>query len=139
MYFCWFTFKEKGRPELVPNSYAHWTFGWQFQKFCSMMVPVFIELWIWQLLLHEEYIYYAVSIIVCLYFLSFVLWCPLRFPHKSDVRFILPPCLIYVSCVCFCIVMSNTYCVVFFFVLCALCCCQFLSALSIFDCTFRIL
>jgi hypothetical protein len=26
--------------------------------------------------------------IICLYVLSSVLWCPLRFPHKSDVRFV---------------------------------------------------
>ena len=34
-------------------------------------------------------------------------------------------CLIYVICVCLRIVVSNTYYVVFFFVLCAMCC-QFL-------------
>jgi hypothetical protein len=27
----------------------------------------------------------------CLYVLSSVLWCPLRFPHKNDVRLSLPP------------------------------------------------
>jgi hypothetical protein len=27
--------------------------------------------------------------IMCLYVLSSVLWCPLRFPHKTDVRFVL--------------------------------------------------
>ena len=26
--------------------------------------------------------------IMCLYVLSSVLWCPLRFPHKNDVRFV---------------------------------------------------
>ena len=36
-------------------------------------------------------------------------------------------CLIYIICICLCIVVSNTYCVfaLFFFVLCTLCC-QFL-------------
>jgi hypothetical protein len=35
------------------------------------------------------------------------------------------PCLICVICFCLRIVVSNTYCVVFFFVLCTVCC-QFL-------------
>ena len=26
--------------------------------------------------------------VLCPYFLSFMLWCPLRFPHKSDVGFV---------------------------------------------------
>ena len=34
-------------------------------------------------------------------------------------------CLIYVICVCLCVMVSNTFCVVFFFILCSLCC-QFL-------------
>ena len=29
--------------------------------------------------------------IMCLYLLSSVLWCPLRFPHKNHVRFVLSP------------------------------------------------
>jgi hypothetical protein len=40
---------------------------------------------------------------MCLYVISSVLWCPLRFPHRHDV------------CVCLHIVVSNTYCVVFMF------------------------
>jgi len=54
--------------------------------------------------------------IMCLYVLSFVLWCPLRFPHTNDVRFFylqLFVCLTYVICICLRIVVSNTYCVVF--------------------------
>jgi hypothetical protein len=50
---------------------------------------------------------------------EFVLWCPLRFPHRNDVQFVFTSsclwegsCLIYVICVCFRIVVSNTYCVV---------------------------
>jgi hypothetical protein len=58
--------------------------------------------------------------IMCFYVLSSVLWCPLRFPHKNDVRFVFTS-----SCVCLRIVVSNTFFVVFFFVLCTLCC-QFL-------------
>ena len=64
-----------------------------------------------------------------------VLWCvviPLRFPQKHDVRFVFTyrcvydgSCLIYVTCVCLRIVVSNTYCVEFFalfiFVLCLMC------------------
>jgi hypothetical protein len=50
-------------------------------------------------------------------------------------------CLIYVICMCLFILVSNTYCVVFFvlffFVLCTLCC-QFLSIVH-FDCPIGIL
>ena len=42
--------------------------------------------------------------IMCLYVLSSVLCCWLRFPHKSNVRFV------FISS---CLVVSNTYCVVF--------------------------
>jgi len=65
--------------------------------------------------------------ITCFYVLSFVLWCSLRLPYKNDAHCSLwkGACLIYVICVCLRIVVSNTYCVVFFFVLCTLCC-QFL-------------
>jgi hypothetical protein len=59
-----------------------------------------------------------------LYILSSMLWCPLRFPHKDNVWFVFPSsclekgsCLIYIICVCLHIVVSNTYCVVFFFIL----------------------
>jgi hypothetical protein len=44
--------------------------------------------------------------IMWLYLLSSVLYCPLRFPHKNDVRFVNPQlvvgrtCIIYVICVC---------------------------------------
>ena len=67
-----------------------------------------------------------------LYVLSFVSSCPLRFHHENGVRFVFTSsclmgdlCVIYFICVYLCIVVSNTYCVVFFFVLCLLCC-QFL-------------
>ena len=69
-------------------------------------------------------------LIMCLYVLSSMLCCPLCYPHKNDGRFIFAAtclqegsCLIYVICVCLCIVVSNTYCVVFLFVfvLCTLC------------------
>jgi hypothetical protein len=62
---------------------------------------------------------------MCLYVLSSVLWCPLRFPHKHDVRFVfISSCLYgvgvgvmsYLRYMCLCIVVSNTYCVVFCFV-----------------------
>jgi hypothetical protein len=59
--------------------------------------------------------------IMCLYVLSYVLWCSLRFPYKNYIWFIFisscvheNSCLIYVTCVCVCKVVSNTYCVVFF-------------------------
>jgi len=34
---------------------------------------------------------------MCLYILSSLLWCPLRFPHTSDVRFICTPSCLYES------------------------------------------
>jgi hypothetical protein len=38
---------------------------------------------------------------VCLYVLSFVLWCLLQFLHKNDVRFVfISTCFIYVISVC---------------------------------------
>ena len=33
--------------------------------------------------------------IMCLYVLSFALWCPLRFPHQNDVRFIFTSSCLY--------------------------------------------
>jgi len=45
--------------------------------------------------------------IICLCFLSSMLWCPLQYPHKNDVRFVFAcsvlkecSCLIYVICAC---------------------------------------
>ena len=77
--------------------------------------------------------------------LTSVLWCPLRCPHKNDVRLVFTSscllkgsCLIYVICVCLCIVVYKTYCVVFFvlFVLCTLCC-QFLWIVHFCYCPLR--
>ena len=47
---------------------------------------------------------------------SFVLWCDVRYDFRiKTFGSCLPPvvCLIYVICICFCIVVSNTFCVVF--------------------------
>jgi hypothetical protein len=56
---------------------------------------------------------------MCLFAPSVVLWCSLRFPHNNDVHFVFTSscllegsCHIYVVCVCLCVVVSNTYCVV---------------------------
>ena len=74
--------------------------------------------------------------IMCLYVLSSVVWCPLRFPHKNYVRYLqlFMGCLV---CVWLCVVVSETcclcliacggvrdmlFCVFVLFVLCALCC-----------------
>ena len=54
---------------------------------------------------------------------------PNTFSHKIDVRFVFissclyeVSCLIYIICVCLCIVETNTYCVVFFVLfVCLLC------------------
>ena len=53
-----------------------------------------------------------------------MLWCPLRFPHKTYVGFVFTSsclreesCRIYVIRVCLRIVVSNTYCAVFLFCL----------------------
>jgi hypothetical protein len=68
---------------------------------------------------------------MCLYILSSVLWCLLRFPHKNDVRFSLPPVVsgtahvVFALYVCLHIAVYNTYSVVFFFEWRTLCC-QFL-------------
>ena len=58
--------------------------------------------------------------IMCLYVLSSVLSCRLRFPHTNDVRFVVTcnclkegSCHSYAICICLRIVVSNTYCVVF--------------------------
>ena len=82
--------------------------------------------------------------IICLYVLSSVFWCPLRFPHKKDVRFVFTSsclqegsCLIYVICV-FGVQWSPTHIVLCF-------CFVFLrlvasfSGLSISDCPFGII
>ena len=69
---------------------------------------------------------------------------------KNYVRFVFTSsclqnaCLIYVICFCLCIVVSNTYCVVFFFVflllvypmLPVLLDCPFFIALSVFSCVY---
>jgi hypothetical protein len=34
-------------------------------------------------------VFFYVVLFMCLYLLSFQFWCPLRFPHKNDVRFVL--------------------------------------------------
>jgi hypothetical protein len=88
------------------------------------------------------YVAHLLSVFVCCPImwrcvLSSVLWCPLRFPHKNDVRFVFTSsclydglCLIYVSCNLYLFVHSGVLhilccvCLVFF-VLCILCC-QFL-------------
>jgi hypothetical protein len=78
------------------------------------------------------------------YVLSSVLWCPLQFPHKNEVRFVFTSSclkegsfLIYVICVCLRIVLSNTYCVVFLFSSCVPFVASFFG-LFIFDCPFNI-
>ena len=81
-------------------------------------------------------------------FLSSVVWCPLRFTHKNDDRFVFnssclleSTCLNYVICVCLPTLLSNTYCVVFL-VLIWLFCLPYaasISALSIFYFPFGIL
>ena len=60
---------------------------------------------------------------MCLYVLSSVLGCPLRFLHAKNVQFISTSsclhessCLIHLVSVCLHVVLFNTYCVVFFFV-----------------------
>ena len=65
---------------------------------------------------------------MCLYVLSSVFYCPLRCPHKDDVRFVLSSsclkegsCLAWVLFVCLCMVVSNKYCVVFLFCLSSSC------------------
>ena len=70
-----------------------------------------------------------------------VLWSPLQFPHKNDVRFVFTSsclyegsCFITVICVCLRILVSNTYCVIFFVAFV-----DSFSGLFIFDCHFGFL
>jgi hypothetical protein len=67
--------------------------------------------------------------IMCLYVLSSMLWCPIRFPHKKQCLVRLYPQVVcsranvlFMLFVFVCLVLSNTYCVVVFFTLCTLCC-----------------
>ena len=91
--------------------------------------------------------------IMCLYALSFVLWCPLRFPHKNEFWFVFTSsCVVcrrahilfiyyYFICVCLHVVVSNTYCAVcllWFSSSCVPYVASF-SRLSICDCPFNIL
>ena len=75
--------------------------------------------------------------IMCLYVLSSVLWCQLRFPHKIDIRLFVEGLMSFLRYLC----LSNTYCVVFLLCLsssCVLYVASF-SGLFIFDCPFHIL
>ena len=84
---------------------------------------------------------------MCLYILSSVLWRPLRFPYRNDVRFVLPPAVcmkvhvVLIMCVCLRIAMSNIYCVVFLFCLSLSCVphCASFSGWFILDYPFGIL
>ena len=80
---------------------------------------------------------------MCLSVPSSVLWGPLQFPHKNDIRFVVTSsclqkdsCLIYAFCVSLRIAVSNAYCDVLsssrVYV-------AIFSGLSIFDCPFGIL
>jgi hypothetical protein len=69
-------------------------------------------------------VHLVISYIMWLYVLSSVLWCP----RRNDVLFVFSPsclregsCFIYVICVCLCIVVSNSYRVVFCFVVRLVC------------------
>ena len=70
--------------------------------------------------------------------LSSVLWCPLRFPHKNNVRFIFTSSccrrtrVLFTLFVFVCIV-SSTYCVVFLFCFSSSLDCPFLIAPSVFS------
>jgi hypothetical protein len=86
--------------------------------------------------------------IMCLYVLSSLLWCPLRFHIKTMFGSSLPPVvcrsvhvnLIYVICGCLRIVVSNAYCVLYLFCFSS-CCVPYVasfSGFSIFDCLFGI-
>jgi hypothetical protein len=83
--------------------------------------------------------------IMCLYVLSSVLWCPLRFSHENDVRFVFTSVVCRRAHVLFtfvlCIVVSNTYCVVFLFCF-SLSCVTYVASfcgLFFFDCPIGIL
>jgi hypothetical protein len=85
--------------------------------------------------------------IMCHYVLSSVLWCPLRFPHKNDVRFVFAPsCLHEGSYLIYVLVFVWVEWCPTHIVLCFCCfsssCVPYVasfSGLSIFDCPFGIL
>ena len=69
--------------------------------------------------------------IMCLYVLSSLLWCPLRFPHKTMFDPYLPPFVcrwihvLFTLYVFTCVLWYPTYivlCFLFVFLLCAICC-----------------
>ena len=84
--------------------------------------------------------------IMFLYVLNSILWSPLRFLHRNDVRFaFISSCsyegswLIYVINVCLCLVVSNTYYVVFSLCFSPSCVPDVacFSGMSFFDCPIR--
>ena len=88
-------------------------------------------------------------VLLCV-FTFWVPYCDIRcdFTHRNDVLFVYNSsclyegsCPIYAMCVCLCIVVSNTYCVVFLFCFSSSCIsyATSFSGLSIFDCPFGIL
>ena len=76
--------------------------------------------------------------IMCFYVLSFVLWCPLWFPHKKlcsvhlYLQLFVGGLMFYLHCLC--VVVSNTYCVALCLSLSCVPCVASFSGLSIFDC-----
>ena len=92
-----------------------------------LVAPVFggPSFW-WPQFLVGVHVAHCFSLCVLSYYvLSSMFWCPLQFPHWGDLRFIFVPvvCRGWGYCLCFgcvwlCIVVSDTYCVVFFFSSC---------------------
>ena len=111
----------------IQRNWQHWVHKPQDKdkqnkiKHCYMQASTVLLLWSVLLII------FVVSHYVS-YVLSSMLWCPLRFQHKNNVRFVFSSsclqegsCLIYVTCVCLRIVMFKTYCVVFLFSLSTSC------------------
>ena len=79
-----------------------------FSSFCAPCVSSFYGLSIY--LVGSVLLIFLVFLccpIMYLYILSSVLWCPLRFPNRNDVQFVITfscleesSCLIYVICIC---------------------------------------
>ena len=107
-----------------------------FTEFITVFCNLFICL---RTDLHIHYSVHTLFLVVflrcpitCHYVLSSVLWCPLRFPHINDVRFVIVSscflgarvlfALVLFVCVQWCPTHIVYVFVLFFFILCTLCC-----------------
>ena len=155
VWYCWKSFsklKYDKRKTFIIISYNIWLTWWvsykrQYTSYHSRALE-FTHGCFWCGSVFLTFFCVLCCPIMCLYLLSSVLWCPIRFPHttmfgSSSHPVVCMRALVSLFfCVCLCIVMSNilllliflVFCIVFFslfvFVLCLACdffICQFMS------------